>query len=243
MGIVCLTAGGTALFLSSWLFPWDMLQKVDVLNMVFSKMEFSFRFLMIAGVFVTIPAAIGYAYILKENMAEKQIICLLGIFFAVTLSFLGGTLEKRTISNKSECISQYLYDTAYLYQNADAVSWKANDNSVKLSRDMQAAISEYRKDGASLSFYYEPLNTAENSYFDIPLAYYPGYVAEWNGKKLETGISETGMLRIHPPGEEGMIEIRFREKPLWLAADLISLVSWCGMVLILYKKRKVKHDV
>lgn len=67
---------------------------------------------------------------------------------------------------------------------------------------------------------------------------YPGWQAEINGKKVDITPSEgTGLITIPVPAGDSDISITFRETPLRWVANVVSLVSLGGMLLVVMGRR------
>jgi len=66
---------------------------------------------------------------------------------------------------------------------------------------------------------------------EIPLYYYPTYVAQMNGEQLEFEQGDDGMIRLKNISQDGEIRVWFPECFLWIGADLISA---CAILVSLY---------
>lgn len=80
---------------------------------------------------------------------------------------------------------------------------------------------------------------------DLPLFYYPGYRAQdQDGNELPVIKGEDGLARVHfAAQEEGQIRVFFKERRLWRASELISLLSAAGLILWLAeRKRREKKE-
>jgi len=62
--------------------------------------------------------------------------------------------------------------------------------------------------------------------------YYPGWHAYIDGEPAEIVIDEPrGLIAVHVPAGEHMVEVRFTDIPVRAAANVISLVAWFGTLL------------
>ncbi|MEG1847573.1 MAG: hypothetical protein RRX92_04195 [Lachnospiraceae bacterium] len=237
IGAFTLIMGGIALFMASWMFPWEALQKIAVIDAISSKMQFAFRLLLITSIFWSITATIGIVSFFDTNRSEKTKILIVIMLFACSLQFLDGTLEKETFSNKSETIAMNANDDLYMYQGINPYNWYLNGECIIPSSDAAVQISGYTKKGTSISFYSEVECVSENSYFDVPLAYYPGYIAKAEGEELPVMMSDKGMVRFSMPQESGTITVEYKEKPIWAIGNVLSLITWMGIAVIAIKKQ------
>lgn len=237
LGMYLFILGGIALFMSSWLFPWEAFQQIEWISKIVSKFQFAFRFLLLVSTFWSITAAIGITEFLKEKMSDKTIIFIVLILFTVSIGYLDGTLEKETYQNKNDIIAVNDNDNLYMYQNINPYNWFLNGESILISPDASVQISNYVKKGTKITFDAIIENTAADSYFDVPLAYYPGYAAKWEGGKLPVVMSDKGMVRFQMPPTSGVITVEYKEKPLWVIGNLISLLTWVGFAGIAIKRK------
>lgn len=237
LGMIFFVLGGIALFMASWLFPWEALQKLEWLGRIVSKFQFAFRFLIIVSAFWTITATIGIMDFLKEKISDKAVILTVLLLFAVSFAYLDGTLEKDTYPNKNAMIAVNDNDNLYMYQNINPYHWFLNGESIIVSPDAAVQISDYVKKGTKIKFNAFIENTSADSYFDLPLAYYPGYVAKWEGEELQVMMSDLGMVRFQMPPASGAITVEYKEKPLWVVGNMISLLTWVGVIGMAIKKK------
>lgn len=92
------------------------------------------------------------------------------------------------------------------------------------------AISGYARDKLDISV--ECVNDfPEDSWVDLPLVYYPGYVAvDRQGRELEVVCSEQYTVQVILPGYyEGKIDVSFRDPVTWTVSFWISI---CSAVLL-----------
>ena len=73
--------------------------------------------------------------------------------------------------------------------------------------------------------------------------YYPGYVAkDENGKKLEVTCGNNNVIRIEITEiKEGTITVDYQEKGIYILADIISVVTLCGLIYGIKRSKKVRQ--
>jgi uncharacterized membrane protein YfhO len=98
----------------------------------------------------------------------------------------------------------------------------------------QANASDYSARSNSATF---NINVEKNSVIDVPLTYFPGWVAELNGKKISLmDPSDLGIIRFSVPEGNYKISLYLGNTPLREAANIISVISILGcLVFVLYK--------
>lgn len=69
--------------------------------------------------------------------------------------------------------------------------------------------------------------------------YYPGWVATVNGQEIEPGISAEGYLTLNLPAGESVVAVDFRETPLRLFSDILSLGTAILLFILFLKPKKV----
>ena len=78
--------------------------------------------------------------------------------------------------------------------------------------------------------------TGQDQHAELPLLYYPGYtVIEGPGTAFKTANGLVGVTV--PANYTGTIRVTYREPKCWLAADVVSLVTLVGVLLIIRRKK------
>lgn len=73
------------------------------------------------------------------------------------------------------------------------------------------------------------VKAAEGGYVEMPLFYYPGYVAKINGEARMIQRGENNVVRVLLlPGDSGELRVHYRGKILWRCAEWVSLLSVLG---------------
>jgi len=85
---------------------------------------------------------------------------------------------------------------------------------------------------SSLNF---DINHPENGKIKLPVMYYPGYNAKYNGRDVSVGTSDNGIVTIDGPAQ-GTIELSY-SKMLTLAPFILSLASLFSFSFIYFRRR------
>ena len=89
-------------------------------------------------------------------------------------------------------------------------------------------------------FYIEGINSGNNPIIELPLYYYPGYVAKTDdGTRLTIERGVNNRLRILPDdGFRGNIRVRYSEPVMWRLCEVISIASIAALIYFEIKRRK-----
>ncbi len=249
LGIWCLIPGLLSLYASSVYFPWDIIQRNELLNRIAGAIQFAFRFLPFASLFLCVTSAIAF-YDFFRDRSTRKLLFLVCAFFLVWSS---GTYFGRFASEAEHYITwdsqmDMVNETDFLYLVTDDGAYfstrrlLARDTAFTASEGV--ALSEVSRDGTEASFTYEKSEGTGEAYVEVPFNYYPYYYAvDENGNELPTDITELLCLRVTLPEDSssGTVTIRFEIPVLWRAGDVISLLTLLGLVslaVLSYRKRK-----
>ena len=153
-------------------------------------------------------------------------LCVYSLVFTNRFVYEGSPINNQELSNNEYVDRRYLKTNSTIPNRQDFVS---NNKTFE--------YSDFARNYDSISFSYS-INGGEGSYVDVPLTYYPGYAAFVDGNKTEISCGRTGVVRVSLPDgiNEGVVDVKYTEKPLWVIADLISLCSSVVFVFLLGKR-------
>lgn len=216
------------LFLSTRYFPWDAIKAVPALNFLISAIQFPYRLLapaiMLGGFFL----AFFYLWMGQSfpPRVKKGCVC-----FLVALCLIPAVYQVNDIAFSSQPVRLYSAENLgttsivrgeYLLEGSSVENYRYHDPIA----DEHITWSDYEKEGSLIRM--KVTNSSSvTEYIELPLTGYKGYVvtspltiAEEGGRGFNND------LRIAVPGGySGEAVVRYREPPLWLAADFISLLS------------------
>ena len=233
---------------STTIVPWKELQNnFEWIRCLCMMLQFGWRFLGIATVAVTITTSIIIGqYLDKKYDSEKdfiennKIVLIIGIiaFLSVPL-FLGEySKQPKYITNDYALNYDMSGQCEYFIQGT---------NTKELTKDLYQTSSKYititdiSKNGSKIVFNYS--NIEGQGYIEVPLLYYPGYVAkDENGKKFGVTCGNNNVIRIEITEiKEGTITVDYQEKGIYILADIISVVTLCGLIYGIKRSKKVKQ--
>ena len=223
--------GAFSLLLATDAFPWPaVLRAVPGVTFI----QFPYRFLILGSPFLALAAGFGFwrfAERLRWGIGRFGLAALLlcGLHIAGFVGTSGLAPGHRLAFDawRNEWTGS---NVDYLYRDADVAALRARDAAVHTAAD----IADFQKRGASLSFRYraEAATDAE-----LPLVVYPGCIArdsEGNVLPLTPGANHLATLRLSPG--EGKVMVHYEETPLFLAADLLSLLTALGCLAALLRQ-------
>ena len=248
LGTWCLALGLLSAYASSVYFPWEAIQRIELFNRVAGAIQFAFRFLPFATLFLCVTSAIA-VYDCFTDRASRKLLFLGCVFF---LTWTSGRYFGE-YSNTAESLvdwntqMDHVNDTDNLYMVTDDFAYYSYRTiiaqDVTFSASEGVALSDVSRDGTEASFTYEKTGTAAEAYVDVPFHYYPYYHAvDQNGNELATDITELLRLRVLlPEGSSGTVQISFEIPVLWRVGDAVSVITLCGLIalsVLSQKKRK-----
>lgn len=249
LGSWCLAFGFLAVYASSVYFPWDAIQRIEILNRIAGAIQFAFRLLPFATVFLCITSAIAVYDLFRERAARKLVF--LGCAFFLTWS--AGNYFGEFSNNAEALVSwhtqmDHVNDTDNLYvvtNDGEYYSYRtfiAQDVSFNVSEGV--SLSDVSREDTKAAFTYEKEQGTEDAYVEVSFNYYPYYHAyDEDGNELATEITDLLRLRILlPEASSGTVHVSFEVPFLWRAGDLISLAALCSLIALAVLSRKKRKE-
>jgi len=249
LGMRCLAYGITALWFSSWLFPWEPLLKLEWFSKISAPLQFPWRFLSVASTLLCIVAAIAIA----EFSADRVISCGLsvltaGLIFCSTCYCFDMICQQKTcLSDKMEVESVFHSDSMYMYYLSDEfeawhLEFAKNEAVVRCAEGADVTFSDYEKRGTDIQVTTHNPGGAKDLLV-FPLYGYPGYEIRVDGKVVDTKIHGNPMPFVACDLPEGTahITVSYRGLPIYRAGDLITIVTVISVgATVIFKKAEIK---
>ena len=233
--------------MSTKYFPWDAVSAIPGVGQFASALQFPGRFMVLAGVFVSmfagffilhikesggvlVKAAVGIAAVIAVGSAVYHVNSIAYETGAVYLYEAKNT-GTRNVGNGEyllEEVGRFARDVYYHEPIAeDGLEW-----------------SDYQQSGTNAELYLE--NQTEGTlHVEIPLMGYKGYKLKVSEQAQDVpyiteGVGNHGDLRIAvPAGYQGRISISYAGFPIFHVAEAVSLVTLAAMLCVyFYHKRK-----
>jgi len=244
MGNILFAFSVVAMIMSLNVFPWNYLHSMNgVFASLVSSLQRPYRVLTIANILLV--ALAGLLYKVMEKFERKWLVAsfvaIIGsvslfvtLFATSDFMFSDGMVR---IYNSEGMGTGYIAGAEYLPYGVDAS---------KLTYHNPIATENIVVEGFEKGALSRRVNchnmTMEDGNVAVDLLYYKGYKAidTDSGEELEVFSGQNGLVTVNVPvGYDGVIEIAFVSPWYWRLAEVISLVSAIGMVL-LYRRDKKK---
>lgn len=256
IGSRCMIYGILALLFSSWLFPWKELLEMEWFRRISSPLQFPWRFLSIATVFLCIVSAIAI-----ENISQDKILKYGYKFLAAGLTICSTCYcfdmlcqQSDSEGNKMQLEGNGFSDSMYLYYVTDTYeAWHlyvSRENAViKCAGDAEVSFSDYWKQGTNIEVTTNNIKGMEDILV-FPLFYYPGYEILINGERVEAMYyaNPQRFLACELPEGTAHITVSYKGLPVFHAGDMISLVTiivslaYCIKKYCFVKRHKVLEE-
>lgn len=230
----CFCMGILALFLSSVYFPWDFLRNLldrHDLGMVIDSIQRPTRFMQVGVILLIIPGCYGLKNLLEREKNSSGGFAVLLVVMSLTLvtagyyaDFITGMKEPETVTDIQKYAHRHTWSRGeYLPEDTDTSYLTA----IGVAPGEHVEIYDYEKKQLDITFRVK--NTGEQeSYVDLPLVYYDGYVAK-NSANFSFEVyngNNNNVLRVNiPSGYEGDIHVYFKEPLLWRISEFVTLIS------------------
>ncbi len=229
--------GAAALLMCTNLFPWRYLL------WFLSRIQFSWRIMMIATVCLCISCAI-YADLISDS---KRFVAAVILGSAVC----GLPIIVETVENRMLPIDEYLYQSEfnslsgaeYLPSNFNREIAETNKDTV-FSNAADYEITQRKRKGLTFAFSYEVKDGGEDTYFTVPLIMYTGYQAELTSAdgtviELNPEADDIGLLRVYTGGvDTGSIFVHYEKTLVQIVSEIISLSALAFIMIEKFVKKR-----
>lgn len=220
---------GLSLWLCTNLFPWALAQRLPVLGQKLAVIQFPWRFLTTASLFLALCGGALAAWKLAGLSRRAQALVLTAVFCAALLPSAGQMLQKMeeqpSYAKGLALIEDEMYDTHYFYVGTSAGDLAARPRAVTGGAGLQ--VSGLSQRGNRLEFDW---SVAGGQAIELPLTWYPGYAAvDGDGAELACEAGENGILTVQPQSDAGHMTVWYRGLWYFRVGDAISLATAAGL--------------
>ena len=217
--VVFAVLGAVSMVMVTDLFPWSYVFALT--NNFFEILQFSWRFLVIATVSLSLCAGLGYACLLRD-IGVKGLLTVLAVAILCATPIIEDALNEEVLEFGTET-SPYMLYPEYQFEGTDLVQTRSRQ--AILSGDVQ--MTEYEKDGTRIRAH---IDAPQGGTVTFPLFGFDGYEVNLNGKKIEWARGENNRLAVTlPAASQGELTVRYVGLTIWRLADLVSLVTLIGL--------------
>lgn len=226
--------------MSTKIFPWKWMPSFVLI------IQFPWRMLYMASFFLSIICAINMAIAIKDfKFKDAVIISVISIIYVCALcGFIPYTEKVYNIDEYSlGVMSGKEFEVVAGTGKAEYLPKKAFDNRFYIAtRDDKinvltgkAIIENEEKNG---SHYKAKVQSFEETIFELPYIYYPGYEVIADGIHIDTFETENGFLGIRLYEDEPVeIEVNYTGTKIMKISCLISIFSFISFAIYVWKKR------
>lgn len=220
IAIGCAALGLFAAYCATIYFPWNILRQIKGISLIVEFIQFPWRMLAFASVFLALSAGVGYSLISRKNeMAIKLVILLISLSF--TLYIVQTFTENWAVLQAGESVDSYLRQNEYLPSGTEpgqliSENYIVSDDGIK--------IIFWEKEGTNIKI---EVIAEQKGFIEVPLLYYPGYTSKnAEGIDLELQQGSNNVVRILIPEEySGIINLKYTGIWYWNIANIISAVT------------------
>ena len=227
-----------ALIMCTNVFPWQYMLRI------LSRIQFAWRFMMIATVLLCVSCAIYADSISTSKWFVTAVV--LGAA-ACGLPIIVETCANRMLSIDDDLYRANIRDISggeYLPVKFTREFAEENKDNV-LSNAEDYAITQQKRKGLTFTFSYEVKDGDENVYFSVPLIMYTGYRAELTATdgtvtELQPEADGIGLVRVYTGGvDSGTIYVHYEKTTIQIVSEVISLSALAFIIgMKLYKKKE-----
>lgn len=232
-GIILMIVGGAYLLLASKVFPWQTLQKFELIDHNIGNLQFMTRFYLGGECSLIFGSLIVISQRELSGLRYKSILIMILSLTIVQGYFITDSFMSRMDPFLDSRICRYKADIPnMLYASFVPEGYWGGEDFPTGPESDKAIISDYKHEGIHTSFEY---TTNEATAVDLPLMYYIGYEASLSdGTHLDIEKGRGGCLRITLPisKNESRVYLDFEGFGSWRIATVISIV--CSLTLIGY---------
>jgi hypothetical protein len=231
--LVFLGFGALSAYATTNLFPWAIIVRIPVIGNAAKMIQFPWRMLSFATAFLSIVAAYGIFYIVKNKEIRKVLV--VAVFAMSTLfaaQYLDDFLNKDIYCYKGATVANVGIGTGEYYYDGTSYTALQKRGEVVTGSSDAVLIQSFERVNGKFTIEYKNSSSADE-YIEVPLAYYPFYKAVLNDNKTQKITKgENNVVRISiPANSEGSILIKYHKEFIWLIADLISAIAIIAFLL------------
>ena len=242
LGFYCLLFGGFSCYMVTEFFPWRLIQSTDFGNRYIAAMQFPWRMLSYASLFLCILISLGIKKLFeyKKSLFATGL-CLLSLISAITCFDNFISKADIYIADRDSAIPGCNYADYYRFEIGQALEKIIPERGDMVHTSSQITISDYKKTWGKLSFDFKN-NTSPLSSFTLSCPYYAYgyYKVTVNGTPYTYEKDEYDLMTIRIPDgmEEGSVVIQYTGRKLFSIGDIISLTTLILLLFTLFRNRR-----
>ena len=223
------SAGAMFAMAATTLFPWSY---VRILTFELSDyLQFPWRMLMMTAALLCFAGGWGYVHFAGKDK-EKAIVLVLALCAMAALPTITSETRNNNFIPFGETVSPNLPHLEYTIPGTRTEPTR-DHNVITMGR---VNLENYRKKSTNIVV---QVDAQKNARLEFPIFGYDGYKVTLNGKEMPWYTGENNRLAVEfEQDTKGEIEIWFEGKPLWRAADAVSLLTAVMLVFVMRKRKQ-----
>ncbi len=226
--------GSLSLIMSTVLFPWYALKHVPKLGKVLCMVQFPWRYLGLATLFLLVVAVFCVKMYEDKEIKGKIIATLCVMSVILSLALFQSASEEFSFLQAYDSGGLNVYELIgqeYLYNGTDVQDLKTHESETVCGNEQNGNVV------CNIN------SKQENNVYRLPLLYYPWYVAKdvTTGEKIDIVKGENNVAFLElPEGYSGAVKVSFEEPMAWKVGNVISLVTLISLMVCVYIDRRKK---
>lgn len=225
-----------AIWMSTCSFPYDLIsEKMHFLARILNRVQFPWRYLVIATLAVTLLAVLLLLYCKNSHPAFYKTVYI--VLLTVTIWQGIEFVSERNRDNENPIDAMNVDQIAAPLIDNDTLYWLQGMNSEYLmNRDIycsdmvQAAVIRDSVPNYDIAL---TNDSGKDIYIEPPVLAYKGYRAYSDNGRMELSSGDNYRIRVMiPAGFNGIVHIQYKEPLLWRLCEIVSLLT--AIVIVTY---------
>lgn len=223
--------GALLMFMTTTLFPWEILQQNKLINMFCGTVRMPWRFLSLASPIFCIVGAWIAGSVLKNQKVKQAVLAVTCLVCAISFvqwgtaytTQLDPALKKGSAVSTSGAVG---LDDEYYVVGTNASALIAD----KYQASGGVTVENHTKQGTNIEA--ELSGARDGSWVEVPLLYYDGYTAKDDkGNKLTVTDGSNHVARVELKDGSNTVKIKYSGKWYFKLGDIISLLTVLAMIV------------
>ena len=234
LGVVATFLGMLALWMTTHLFPWDVVGRIPKIGKILNTVQFPWRYLGMATILLMIAGLIAIQ-LWQDQKVRQTVLTAVSVVSVVTALWffqsMIGNADYYSVYDGAGLDSYALVGEEYLYQGTD----------LDLLRERANREDWYVQSGTNVVCAIEPVE--DKTDYRLPLLYYPWYEAKdvSTGEKINIVKGENNVAFLELPEDySGAIKVSFEEPVVWRVGTVVSIITLISLMVCVYIGRRKK---
>lgn len=217
-------------WMTTALFPWQLLSRIEPVRLFLSYLQFPWRFMAPASCMLSMSGAYAFTAFFGEGRKRLAAGSVLFLALVSSVYFIRDYMGQGPIIRSEEDVSPLIFQLEYAYPNSNRTIL---DGTFVITEDGMKLLNT-KHGSLTAEFEYADATPGE-SCVDVPLFYYPGYHAvDSAGKEYPVLKGWNNYIRVSLQDTHGFVRVFFREPLIWRISEIVSLLSLTWLFSVLY---------